>query len=476
MSSIYYDVNIHNSGEEEIPCAYDQVENIPVLARMENYRLAVNKFSLPAAALKRTSVNPNKTYSVMIAEPYFEDIGEGGLARWMTGYKEVAIDIPAYTQYSYDHANEFLEAVNRTYIETFKSMCTKSTFTASGVISPGSPSLTINATDPNGQTRTGAVEIKVTVSTALLCYAHSLRLTSPHSKSAYLVQNAMLAPSNVGGYTTVTFSDSNLEPYTIETARGKSTKAYPVESFAEIFSDQGWDGTWVLQWLDIDGASSSTLNAQVELSVYHYDKAAGIRQLTSKDIPYFEIKDNLIQCTLPEEWVWHGLRLGWNRALRDVLNYDDRQNPSPAPGSTAGSYWYLTPPQISVYSEALNESIVVKQHQTSVHKTTSYPSRILLKGDLPTRKIRSGIQGQSASSQAYVEEFYIDPSSFDGSDFIFNARVLRYHDLLSTGPLSEISLQVQIQYEDGLTIPLNLVPGDTARIQLQFTERESAPI
>ena len=102
----------------------------------------------------------------------------------------------------------------------------------------------------------------------------------------------------------------------------------------------------------------------------------------------------------------------------------------------------------------------------------SFPNRVLIHGDIPTRRIRRGVLGQLASGTSLIEDFNIDSFTFDQTDLLFNANRLRLHDLVGSDGLYRISLQILIEYGDGSVLPLEMAPGESCHIQLEFKKRK----
>lgn len=466
MSNVFYDVEIRNNEDSNIRCEFQRDESKPVLEKMEDYRLAVNKFTLPASAISQSSVNPNLTYQTYIGYPKYSVVG---ISNRFDGYTQVAKTLYSYTQYSYNNTEELLENINRTLIGNFKDICTKTTvstgnFTLTAV--KNSHAITVSNVS---STKCPMLEVEIIMSSVAQAHPTSLKLTNPSGQTCYLYTNGEINDNNTIGLTKVFFSDSHIYSFQTEKDRGGSQYCYPHESLTENFAEHGSDGEWTIEWENLE-ADYTQLNATCVLRFYAYNKQNRIQTITAKDVPYFshDKSVDLIVANIPEKWHKFGLRFGFNQYLNKILNFTTVKN---------GDFHYLQMPQVGSYTEHLTATITVSQNQSSVYQTKRYPSRILIYGELPTKKIISGKQGQiNSSSSSIVEEFYIDPAQFDGSDFIFNSQLLRYHDILGSGALTRISLRVFIEYEDAVKQPLMLQPGETARLQLQFSKVEKPQV
>jgi len=467
--SLYIDVIIQNSGDENIECVIDKSFNEDFIDKADDYKLSINKFSLPASAITKAAVNPNLTYQTFISYPKYS---LNGISNRFDGYLQKSQNLYSYSEYAFDNSEELLENVNRTLLKNFKDICTTtSKSTGNFTLSNGAKTHTL-VVSGIGHSRVGMLEVEMILPSITQAHPTSLKLTSPAGKTCYLYMNDIIDDNNTIGLTKVVFGDGYIKPFENELKRGSTQYCYPAESLTSNFHNDSTDGNWVVEFENLE-ADEIELNATMILHFYHFDHQDRLHQLTSNDVPYFSYdrSDELIVCNIPEAWVNYGLRFGFNQNLDNIMNFTTIKNPNPASGSDSGEFLYLQVPQVPTYTEALTDVITVSQNRSSLFQTKRYPSRIIIESDMKTRRILNcHADEEQPSANAMLEEFLIDPEAFNGSDFIFNTRVLREHDILSSEPMYRISMAVKIEYEDGVHSPLMIEPGQRAFIQLQFNK------
>jgi hypothetical protein len=293
---------------------------------------------------------------------------------------------------------------------------------------------------------------------------HNLKLTNPSGDTCYLYMNSSVGSGHV------LFTDGSLQIYKPEAVGSSTYVCQPVENLSQAFCNSPFDGTWQVDW-ENTGPISYSSTVEVRLHIYARDDGAALTQVTALDVPWFRHNKSTNRCeaVVPERWVYQGMRFGFNSALWNVMEFEGFVCNKVDPASSAGTFYTITTPQVGQFSANLDQSITISQNQQTVTRTVSYPSRILIYGELPTRRILSGsADGGQSKFSGLIESFLIDPSSFDGSTFVYTSQLVRWHDIIGQGDLRNIALRVMVEFLDGTTQPLYLKGGETAVIQLQF--------
>lgn len=440
----YVDISDVNNTDVDQHLIVDDPRQNAIFDNASEWTLGVKRFGFPTNAIS-TVIDKSKAYKLYIS--FWGNYRTYGAA-YQTFSHSMNMNIPVTTFTS------FLELANRTLLVAYRNLC-NDTYSVSSTHTYNTGNLTKNFVISGGTMPfTGYIQFKI-------------RKTDETTKESYLVKliapdgNSCIIASNKDFVEGINYTIEDAGHYNIMNQNTDSGGTFsPQEPFTSLCNSPH-TGTWIVEILPLT-VFDPDVTFHIELMIHqNHWNTTGIDPVLSEHVPYFAHNENTNKCELnvPERFHMNGFSIGLSDSLEEMLKF--RVN-------VRDSVNYIDMPQ-QQYESPYTGVITIPQENTSIWRIVSYPSKFLIKTNMPIRNV---VTSGSNSHDSLLESFLIDPSAFSqegGSMAIYNASgEPRFHNLISSQPLTNINMSVYVEFADGSIEPLVLRPGESYDILLEF--------
>ncbi len=442
LSRKYIDISITPTGDASSEIDFVQNYPSPIIDDQSQYDLTIIRFKLPSSGIPKFLFKTGVLAHVLYMK---------------YGTTVTPSAIPSDDSFEFDSPSEFLDVVNRSlmycYFAFYRALHPGfiSDTPTSINLTNGAPTATLNSGSGNIliATATQAVYTQLTISNVTYSTAAAnFKLTlTVGGRSAIIFQNYSIADLQTSG---LNFHDGG----SFHSQDRTGASHWPVEPFSKLNYVGSGAGTWQLT-LEADDIFNVSMTAQLTM-VY-----ADPDVITPLHAPFFSIDTNsYINLNYSPLWYKSGYQLGMNPQMQALFNYFTYIGAAPIQ--------YMTLPQQIATSSATEDDSKCSIELRQMNSTLFLFNQIDRIEFTTQISVESEIGKTAGSYVSVLTDFCPDPA-LPLDYFIFNAsNTYRRYKLLSSGPLSRVTLTAWVIYTDGTRRRMIVQPHESANIKIML--------